>query len=82
MYYVYVLQSQSDNAIYIGFTSDLVTRLSVHNAGQSEYTKKHIPLKLVYYEAYLVEQKARLRELKLKQHGSVKQKLLKRIFED
>lgn len=82
MYYVYVLQSQKDGSIYIGYTADLQARFSAHNAGLSEHTAKHMPWNLLYYEAYMTEQKARNRESKLKQHGSVKQKLLKRLLDD
>ncbi|MBI2513898.1 MAG: GIY-YIG nuclease family protein [Opitutae bacterium] len=33
MYYVYVLQSQTDDGLYIGYSSDLRRRLAQHQAG-------------------------------------------------
>jgi len=42
-------------------------------------TKKHIPFKIVYYEAYLDRQDAIERENKLKHHGSVIGHLKKRL---
>ncbi len=66
MYYVYVLQSETDHGLYIGYTADLVSRLRVHNAGESKSTMSLSPLKLIYYEAYLMESDAMGRERFLK----------------
>lgn len=38
MYYVYVLENQSDKSWYIGFTSDVDTRLKYHNEGKGGKT--------------------------------------------
>lgn len=38
---------------YTGSTKDLQRRLAQHQAGEgANYTKKHLPVKLVYYEEY------------------------------
>ena len=66
MHYVYILLSQSDGKLYIGYTNDLKNRLEKHNAGKVRATKSRIPLKLVYYEACLDEWDAREREKFLK----------------
>jgi putative endonuclease len=66
MYYVYVLQSEKDQGLYIGFTADLPKRLSSHNAGESRPTISRRPFKLIYYEAYLIEDDALGRERFLK----------------
>ncbi len=59
MYYVYVLQSpKRPNWFYKGSTSDLKRRLKEHNAGKNFSTAPYIPLKLIYYEAYLLKSDA------------------------
>ena len=66
MYYVYILQSEKSGQWYTGCTKDLRKRLSQHNLGQSNWTKRGVPWKLVYYEACIVEDDAQARELYLK----------------
>ncbi len=66
MQYVYVLQSKVDDNFYIGCTEDLKKRLVLHNAKKIASTKRRIPLKLIYYEAFLNQHDAFLREQFLK----------------
>ena len=66
MYYVYILYSQKDKKLYKGFTSDLNRRLKEHNFGKNTSTSYRRPLKLVYYEAYLIKKDAEFREKYLK----------------
>jgi len=66
MYYVYVLQSDSDDGLYIGFTSNLRRRLAEHQAGRAIATSYRGPWRLIYYEAYIEEQDALGREKFLK----------------
>jgi len=79
MYYVYYLVNKGGGFRYVGVTSDLKERVLEHNKGAVESTRPYIPLKLVYYEAYLSERDAHGREFKLKHHGSVVGHLKKRI---
>ena len=65
MYYVYVLKLNNDD-LYIGYASDLKKRLLDHEQGRSKFTKPLRPVKLVYYEAYLVKKDATKREKYLK----------------
>jgi len=51
MYYVYIIQSQKDSNIYIGFTNDLEKRFQQHNSGSVRSTKSRIPFVMLYYEA-------------------------------
>ena len=62
MFYTYVLQSLSDNKLYVGFTKDLKQRFDQHNKGLVKSTKDRRPLKLVYYEACLSQTDATKRE--------------------
>ena len=79
MFYVYCINSVDDKErFYIGSTNDLRRRLEEHNTAKNRLTKNH-QWKVVYYEAYVTDLAARLREQKLKQHGNTKQALMKRI---
>lgn len=62
-------QEQIERFIF-GYTSDLKKRLFDHHYGKSGYTRVRRPWKLVYYEAYLSEKDARLREKTVTNYGS------------
>jgi putative endonuclease len=63
MFYAYVLYSEKDKKLYVGYSSDLKTRISNHLKGRIKITKNRLPLKLVYYEAFIDENTARKQEL-------------------
>jgi putative endonuclease len=69
MYYTYVLQSEKDNAFYVGFTKDLKLRFEHHSTGQVVSTKNRRPLRLIYYEACLTQKDATNREKYLKTYN-------------
>lgn len=79
MFYVYLLGSNKDKELYIGSTNDLRKRVKEHNSGKVSSTKSRGPFKLLYYEAYTVEQEARNREKNLKLRGQARARLFKRI---
>lgn len=79
MYYVYVLKSKKDKKCYIGSTKDLRRRVELHNLGRVFSTRRRVPLVLVYYEAYLSEGDARMREQALKNYGQGITNIYKRI---
>lgn len=66
MYYVYILTSQFDGKLYIGYTPDLKSRIKKHNSGYVTSTRNRRPLKLVYYEAFINRIDAKKREIFLK----------------
>ena len=66
MYYVYILKSEKDGKLYIGFAPDLRKRIEKHNNGFVLATKYRRPLILIHYEAYLNSRDAKRRELFLK----------------
>ena len=78
MFYTYIIKSEKDGKLYTGSTKDLRKRLIQHNKGLSTYTKGRGPFKIIYYEACLLEDKARSRELFLKS-GMGKRYLKKRL---
>ncbi|MBI2007245.1 MAG: GIY-YIG nuclease family protein [Candidatus Blackburnbacteria bacterium] len=69
MFYVYVLFSDRDKKLYIGFTPDLKNRIRKHKTGYVRATKNRRPLGLIYYEAYLLRSDAVKREGYLKSGG-------------
>jgi predicted GIY-YIG superfamily endonuclease len=48
MHYVYILKC-CDNIIYVGCTNNLRNRILFHNKGYNTYTKKRLPIKLLFY---------------------------------
>ncbi len=66
MFYVYVLQSLKDGNCYTGYTNDLQKRFREHNEGLEYSTRKRLPFKIIYYEACVNEQDAKMRETYLK----------------
>ena len=62
MFYTYVLLSETDDNLYIGFTDDLQRRLEEHQQGAVESTAHRRPLRLIYYEACLNPKDAIKRE--------------------
>ena len=76
---MYVLKSNKDNKLYIGYTSDLKKRLKEHNLGLVRSTKSRKPFTLIYYEAYQSKNEAKHREYSLKRRGKALSQLKQRI---
>ncbi len=52
MCYMYILRC-SNGQYYVGSTYDLDKRLDEHQSGEGAlFTKKHLPVELVYYEQF------------------------------
>ena len=66
MFYIYILFSEKDKQLYIGYTPDLKVRIEKHQKGFVTATKFRRPLKLIYYESYLEKIDAKRREIFLK----------------
>ena len=52
MFYTYIIQSLVDDSFYLGYTANLEFRLEKHNEGNSRYTRKKMPWKMVYSESF------------------------------
>ena len=65
-FYVYILFSQQDRKLYIGYTENLKLRLGEHFKGNVTATKNRRPLVLIHYEAFTNEKDAKARERFLK----------------
>lgn len=65
--YTYILRCR-DNALYTGWTNNIVKRIKVHNEGTgAKYTKARRPVTLVYLETYKSKEEAMRREWEIKQ---------------
>ena len=67
-YYVYILANETNVAVYIGVTNDLIRRVSEHrsNADPKSHTARYAIHKLVYYEQTTDVRAALEREKQLK----------------
>ena len=74
--YMYILEC-SDGSYYTGSTTDLELRVYEHNIGEgANYTKKRLPVKLVYYEEYDRIEDAFEREKQVQRWSHKKKKAL------
>lgn len=65
-YTVYILRC-GDGSLYTGITNDLEHRVAVHNSGKGgKYTRSHLPVTPVYWEAVPDKSTALRRELAIK----------------
>jgi putative endonuclease len=76
-WFVYILQSQKDNCLYVGISRNPEKRLQQHNAGKTFSTRNRRPFELRYTEKHDSLHQARQREKFLKSYSgaSEKQKL-------
>lgn len=78
--YVYILKDKEYKRLYIGYTSDLITRISEHiHEKHDGYTKKHGLKSLVFYELHDRIEEAYGRELQLKGWRRAKKDYLIRL---
>ena len=71
-YFTYILFSEKTNKYYIGYTSNINTRLDKHNLGGTTSTRSGRPWKLMYYETYSNKTEAIKREKEIKNKKSRK----------
>ena len=74
--YLYILEC-ADGSYYTGSTVNLELRLAQHQNGEgAKHTKKHLPVKLVYYEEYSRVQEAFYREKQIQRWRREKKEAL------
>ncbi len=74
--WMYILEC-CDGSYYTGSTNNLELRIEQHNAGYgSNYTKKRLPIKLVYYEEFQRIEQAFYREKQVQKWSRKKKKAL------
>ena len=65
-YYVYILHC-ADGSLYTGITTDMESRVMVHNRGKgAKYTRSRLPVHLVYHEVCEDRSAALRREIEIK----------------
>ena len=69
-YYTYILFSEKTNKYYIGYTSDINSRLEKHNLGGTISTRSGRPWKLMYFEAFNNKSDSIKRESEIKKKKS------------
>ncbi len=72
MFYLYILKNEQTDRFYIGSTNNLERRLSEHLKGKVRTTKVLKSYELVYFEEFLTDHEARMREKELKSYKSKK----------
>jgi putative endonuclease len=77
-YFVYMLQSSSRRALYIGFTNLIIMRTIEHRTSKypDSFTSKYRAWRLVYYEEYGDAEAAKDRERQLKGWSRAKKNAL------
>ncbi len=80
-FYVYVCISLKDKKLYVGSTNNLERRQKEHADGLVTSTRHRLPLELIYYEVYLLEKDARMRESYLKGGGRARANLYLQLTE-
>lgn len=65
MHYIYILLL-SNSDLYTGRTDDLKRRFLEHERGSVESTRNYRPIRLIHYEAYILDSDADRREKFLK----------------
>lgn len=77
MYYIYMMTTSTNSALYIGVTNDLKRRVYEHkNEKLDGFTKRYHIHKLVYYEVYADPYTAISREKQLKRWKREKKNIL------
>ena len=80
MWVIYLIQNSETKEKYCGVTSNLRERLNTHNKKGKKFTTRNLgEWVLIYAESYRDKEDALMREKKLKQHGSAKHELFKRL---
>ncbi len=65
-FFVYLAKC-NDNSLYTGITNNFVERENRHNNGVgSNYTRKHLPVQIVYTEQFDTRKEAAKREKQIK----------------
>jgi len=58
MFFVYIIYSQKLDRYYVGYTSDLDSRIAEHNTGISSYTSKAADWIMKYHEKFTSREEA------------------------
>ena len=77
-FYVYVLKSSCNKAVtYVGYTSNLKKRITLHNKGKGAKFTRGRKWKLIYKEKFKTKNEAISREYYIKKNRSLRKKIRK-----
>ena len=78
-YYVYLIVSQVKNKTisYVGYTNNLLKRISLHNVSKGAKFTKGKKWKLIYYKSYSSKSIAMKKEYILKKNYKLRNKIKK-----
>lgn len=80
MHIIYLIQNSESGEHYYGYTTNLKSRIEIHNkSGNTSTRRKKGIWVLVYAEAYRSKKDALTRERKIKQNGNAKRGLKQRL---
>ena len=66
-FYVYLMSSSSQRALYTGVTNDLIKRVAQHQRGDVDgYSRRYKTHRLVYFESFRYIKNAIMREKEIK----------------
>ena len=80
-YYVYMLRSVEKKPVtYVGYTINLVNRISLHNQGKGAKFTRGRKWKLIYKEKHSSKNKAILREYYIKKNRKLRNEIKKNFI--
>ena len=84
MFYVYLICSVSNKKkiSYVGFTNNIIKRISLHNSGKGAKFTRGRKWKLVYYEKLSSKKKALTREYEIKNNRKLRNYLKKKLTKE
>jgi putative endonuclease len=76
-YFVYLIITIKNNRTisYVGYTKDLIKRLSLHNSGKGAKFTRGSKWKIIYKKKYMNKKKAMSEEYKLKKNYILRNKI-------
>ena len=80
-FYVYVLKSSCNKAVtYVGYTSNLKKRITLHNKGKGAKFTRGRKWKLIYKEKFKTKNEAISREYYIKNNRNIRNKIKNENF--
>ena len=80
-YYVYMLKSlDKKNITYVGYTSDIKKRITIHNLGKGAKFTRGRRWKLIYKEKFSSKKEAISREYYIKKNRFLRNKIKKKYI--
>ena len=81
-YFVYLIATSKNNKVksYVGYTNNLIKRLSLHNSGKGAKFTRGSNWKIIYKKKYANKKKAMSEEYKLKKNYKLRNIIKSKIY--